>query len=85
MPSDLTAVLNMSHTQLLEVLKFCPVSQYYGYGSAFINEQTVKVNRARNLVIQVSRDFQMQLIGQISERAENQEQDDSESSKKSTS
>ena len=84
-PTDLTDISNMSHPQLLEVLKFCPASQFYGYGAALINEQTMKVNRARNLVIQLSRDFQMQLVGQISERAESQEQDDSESSKKSTS
>ena len=52
MPSDLTEIsTNMSHSQLLEVLKYCPASRFYGYGEAFVNEQTMKVNRARNLVI----------------------------------
>ena len=45
----------------------------------------MKENKARHAVIQLSRNFQMQLVGQISERAESQEQDKSESSKKSTS
>jgi len=61
--------MNMSHKKLIDCLRFCPASDYYGATKATINTKTVSMKSARDRVMELSKiTFPGQFMSVIDER-----------------
>ena len=63
----------MSHEELIQVLKICPASDYFGQLRVKLNRHTVSLNKARQLVIQMIRKVKRELVEAIPEQMSERE------------
>ena len=72
---SLIEVVNMNHMQLLNYLRFCPLSGYFGQSRDSLNEQSMIFNQARKQVIQMIHDgpAPFERLEKISEHAHSED------------